>query len=145
MKNIVMWLRRKSERKLLAHYAKNVYKAGEKYEISDEDLMKLLRLCNVDDLHNMKRDFHELKFIVCSNLGKEKIVLTVKGRQEIKETENPVIRMTEEGFRLGRKYARLYGTFEIWCRENIWFLVFLGVVIGAIGVLTTIIIAIIKD
>ena len=140
-----MWLRRKSERKLLTHYAKSVCGAGEKYEISDEDLMKLLRLCKVDDLHNIKRNLHKLKLIVCTDLGKKETYLTVKQRKVIKESEKPVIRMTEEGFRLGRKYASLYGTFELWCRENIWFLVVLSVVIGIIGVLTTIIIAIIKD
>lgn len=140
-----MWLHQKSERKLLAHYAKNVDRADEEYEISDEYFMKSLHLCKVDDLHDMKRNLHKLKLIVCTSLGKKETVLTVKGRQEIKESKNPVIRITDEGFRLGRKYGSLWGTFELWCRENLWFLVVLSVLIGAIGVLTTIIIASIKD
>ena len=133
-----VWLP-KDERKVLAHYAKNVGGAGQEYEIGDEDVMKSVHLRKVDDLHNIKRNLHKLKLIVCTNLGRKETDLTVKGRKVIKESENPVIRMTQEGLRLGRKYATLWGTFELWCRENIWFWVILGVLIAIIALVVTIV------
>ena len=135
----------KNDRKLLAHYAKNVGEPGEEYEISDEDLMKLLGLCKVDDLRDIKRHLHELKLIVCSNLDKKVADLTVRGQRVTKESEHPVIRMTEEGYRLGCKYGTWRGRFELWCRENIWFWVVLGAAISAIGILVTIVVAIITN
>jgi len=52
---------------------------------------------------------------------------------------------TPGGYDLGKKYSSKIGTLGIWFTEYLWFLVVLSVVIGIIGVLTTIIIAIIKD
>ncbi|MBW7988525.1 MAG: hypothetical protein FVQ84_00655 [Planctomycetes bacterium] len=52
---------------------------------------------------------------------------------------------TSGGYDLGKKYNSKIGTLGIWVTEYLWFFVVLSVVIGIIGVLTTIIIAIIKD
>jgi len=56
-----------------------------------------------------------------------------------------MIGFTSSGYDLGRKYSSTIGTLGIWFTEYLWFLVVLSVALGIIGVLTTIIIAVIKD
>ena len=51
--------------------------------------MKSVRLCKLDDLHNMKRDLHKLKLIVCTNLGK-KVTGTKKGGKVGSAVLNPI-------------------------------------------------------
>ena len=60
------------------------------------------------------------------------------------EYGEPQIFLTEKGYNIGLKYGTILGKFELWSRENIWFWVVLGVFISALGIATTIAVALIQ-
>ena len=57
---------------------------------------------------------------------------TDAGAREIK------IELTPEGLRLGEKFNSIIRTIGTWCTEYMWFFVVLGVIIGTITLLITI-------
>jgi len=48
------------------------------------------------------------------------------------------IELTPEGLQLGQKFNSRIGTIGTWCTEYVWFFVVLGVIIGTITLLVTI-------
>jgi len=60
------------------------------------------------------------------------------------EYNDITLRLTLEGYDLGRKYCSKPHTILLWCSEyKVW--IILGVIIGLAGIITSILVAILKD
>ena len=161
-----MWLP-KDERKLLSYYYREINKVETEQRFEIRDLIKALGkkeqsgqsktkseiiLNTYNTLENVNNLLSQRGLITWKNLDPTSISVL----QELPKTSEALswpentnvnlhIILTIEGYNLGKKYNSKIGTLGIWFTEYLWFLVVLSVVIGIIGVLTTIIIAIIKD
>src|SRR4030042_4305196 len=51
----------------------------------------------------------------------------------------------QQGYDLGQKYSSIVGKIAILCTEYMWFLILLGVIIGLIGIIATVLVAILKN
>lgn len=69
----------------------------------------------------------------------------IKYHHKVRDTGQIEVELTQEAIILGRKYSSKIGTIGVLFTEYLWFWVVLSVLIGAIGVLTTILVAILKD
>lgn len=138
-----MWLPKK-ERELLAIYAERAESYGKACEISNDELIKTLGLKDERELLTLKSKLEFRGLLYFSTCERPKRAKYTNGKPAgTEEYGEPQIFLQENGYNIGLKYGTILGKLELWTRENIWFWVILSVVIGIIGVLTTIIIAII--
>ena len=140
-----MWLPKK-ERKLLAIYAERAESSSKTCMVSDSELIRLLDIERVRELFNLKSKLRFRGMLTFSTSERPRKVKFENGKPAgTEEYGEPQIFLSEEGYNIGLKYGTRLGTFELWSRENMWFWVILGVVISSIGILTTILVALIKD
>ncbi len=140
-----MWLPKK-ERKLLAIYAERAKNSGIACEVSSEEIIRLLDLRDELELFRLKTKLEFKGMLTFSTCERPRRVKYEDGKPAgTEEYGEPKIFLTEEGYNIGLKYCTILGTFELWSRDNIWFWVVLGVVISSIGILTTILVSLIKD
>jgi len=139
-----MWLP-KDERRLFLYYAVKAQKAGEACEVSDDELLKSLKLLNVERLHDLKSKLKEYGLIDFSSFRQHETTLNVRGKIVPKTSQFPVVRFTKFGERFAEKCNTWFGRIELWCKEYMWFLILLSVIIGLVGVIATILVAILKD
>jgi hypothetical protein len=134
----------KDERRLLAFYAK---KAGQRFgnvQISDDELIKLLKFFDKEHLHNVKKELNKLGLISFTHLEKYKDFLNVNGRRIPKDID-PNVTVTQEGFDLGMKYTTLFGTFQVWCKEYYWLWAFIAALASIVGIIVMVIIAVFSE
>ncbi|MBN1805652.1 MAG: hypothetical protein JW837_10405 [Sedimentisphaerales bacterium] len=140
-----MWLPKK-ERELLAIYAERAESYGKACEISNDELIRTLGLESEEELFTLKSKLEFRGLLCLSTYERPKRVKHINGKPAgTEEYGEPQIFLNENSYNIGLKYGAILGKLELWTRENIWFWVVLSVVIGIIGILTTIIIAIIQD
>ena len=136
-----MWLS-KDERKLLAFYAK---KAGQPFgnaQISDDELIRLMKFPSIQHLHNVKKALKDKGLIDFTYLEKHVHFLNVIG-QQVPKNIDPNVTMTKESFYLGMKCNSPFSPFNIWFQDNYkWFLPF---IISVISIIVTIIIAVCRE
>ncbi len=131
----------------MAIYAKRVESKGKACEVSDEELIKSLSLEKGEhELHALKFKLMRKGLLHFSTLERPRRTKHVNGKPAgTEEYGEPQIFLSEQGLNLARKYASLCGTFELWCRENIWFWVVLSAILSALGIFITILLALLKD
>jgi len=150
-----MWLP-KDERVLLVHYNKRIGKPNQvqHFELSKlVDLLKFKKIRKIKTLDSNKKwkkfcqdgisnQERRNRLDISNEALNERSLIVLKPHQE-----NPnviIVCLTLKGYDLGRKYSKRWGTLWIWCNEyKLW--VILSVIIGLVGLIVTILVAVLKD
>ena len=125
-----IWLPR-DERKVLIYYYKKLQESG--VETRGQFFLSELENClSGNDKRNRVK--------IASKMLKRRNLLDFYNDQ----VDAVTVQLSLEGFDLGRKYSSTLGTVWVWCNEyKLW--IILGVIIGFITLVVSIIAAIFKD
>jgi len=129
-----MWLP-KEERKLFLYYAEKALKNGEACEVSDEELLELLKLQNVEEIHCFKSRLKKRGLISFTTFGPSEHLLNVAGKKTPDISKHPRIRLTDTGEELGERYKRFFGKIQLWYKEYECVLTFLILIIAFLSLI----------
>ena len=135
-----MWLP-KEERKLLKYCYDKSKKVGETFEAPIYEIMKALGFKEKEASTQTTEAKWDMAFNVINNL-KDRGIIHYEYEQE--DLFGFKISLTLKGLDLGRKYSSKSHTILLWCNEyKIW--VIISTIIALAGIITSILVAILKD
>jgi hypothetical protein len=121
-----MWLR-KDERTLLAFCCTKVSRGEAPFNLTHQELVQEL------NSKGIKADRQLIHEILCRLQNRSLL------RWGSALDGNGVgITFYQQGHDLGRKYSTKRGRFELWCKEYVWLIIFLTMVISTLTLLVTI-------
>jgi hypothetical protein len=121
-----MWLP-KDERTLLAFCCTKVSRGEAPFDLTHHELIEEL---NSKGIKADTQLVHEALFRL-QNRNLLRWTSTLNGN-------GAGITFYQQGYDLGRKYSTKRGRFELWCKEYLWLIIFLTMVISTLTLLVTI-------